>query len=61
MPYSIREVLRRLRNEGWIEMPDKGSHRVFRKGGKENVSVPTSYRELSVGTYKSIAKRAGWE
>jgi predicted RNA binding protein YcfA (HicA-like mRNA interferase family) len=42
-------------------MPDKGSHRVFRKGGKENVSVPTSYRELSVGTYKSIAKRAGWE
>jgi predicted RNA binding protein YcfA (HicA-like mRNA interferase family) len=59
--YAVRDVLKRLRGEGWIESPGKGSHRVFRKDRKENISVPTSYKELPTGTYRSIAKRAGWE
>jgi predicted RNA binding protein YcfA (HicA-like mRNA interferase family) len=33
----------------------------FRKEDKENVSVPTSKKELKPGTYGGIAKKAGWE
>lgn len=58
---EVREVLRRLRREGWAEVSGKGSHRVFRKDGRPNVSVPTSKKELKLGTYRTIARIAGWE
>lgn len=56
---EVREVLRRLRAEGWLEEPGRGSHVVFRLKGRMTV-VPTSKKELSIGTYRSIAKVAGW-
>ena len=57
---EVREVLRRLRSEGWEELSGKGSHVVLRKEGRPTISVPTSVKELKVGTYQSIAKSAGW-
>jgi predicted RNA binding protein YcfA (HicA-like mRNA interferase family) len=59
--HTVKEVVKRLRNEGWSEASGKGSHRVFRKEGKATVSVPMSKKELRAGTYKDIAKKAGWE
>ena len=59
--HTVREVIQRLRSEGWIESAGKGSHRVFRKEGKPNISVPTSKKELRGGTYRNIARIAGWE
>lgn len=56
---EVREVLRRFRKEGWLEDSGKGSHKVFRKGGV-TISVPTSKRELPLGTYRAIARKAGW-
>lgn len=56
---EVREVLWRLRREGWAEFSGKGDHRVFRKDGV-TISVPTSKKELRIGTYRSIAKAAGW-
>ena len=56
---EVREVIKRLKKEGWLEFGGKGSHRVFRKGGM-NISVPTSMKELPLGTYRQIAKKAGW-
>ena len=56
---EVREVLARLRCDGWAERSGKGSHKVFSKGGSM-VTVPTSKRELPLGTYRSIAKAAGW-
>ena len=56
---EVREVVTRLRREGWAERPGKGSHRVFAKNGKM-VTVPTSKKELPLGTYRNIAKAAGW-
>jgi predicted RNA binding protein YcfA (HicA-like mRNA interferase family) len=43
-----------------METSGKGSHRVFRSE-LATVSVPTSKKELREGTYKSIARKAGWE
>ena len=56
---EVREVLRRLRREGWLEDHGKGSHVVFRKGGA-TISVPTGKKELKLGTYRVIARAAGW-
>lgn len=56
---ETRRVIKRLRQEGWIENKGKGSHVVFRKDGVL-VSVPTSKRVLRTGTYLSIAEKAGW-
>lgn len=56
---EVREVTKRLRKEGWEEESGKGSHVVFRKDGRM-VSVPTSKKELRLGTYRNIAKTAGW-
>lgn len=56
---EVRQILKRFRREGWEESSGKGSHVVFRKGGVM-VTVPTSKREVPLGTYRSIAKAAGW-
>ena len=56
---EVREVMKRLRKEEWEEESGKGSHVVFRKDGR-TVSVPTSKKELRMGTYRNIAKMAGW-
>lgn len=57
---EVREILRRFRKEGWDEASGKGSHVVFRKDGM-TVSVPASKHEVPLGTYRSIAKAAGWK
>ena len=41
------------------ERSGKGSHAVFSKDGT-TITVPTSKREVPIGTYRSIAKAAGW-
>lgn len=56
---EVREVLKRLREEGWTERSGKGSHVVFFKNGTA-VTVITSKREVPIGTYRNIAKAAGW-
>lgn len=56
---EVREVVGRLRREGWAEYPGKGSHRVFRKDGT-TISVPTSKKELPTGTNRKVARDAGW-
>lgn len=56
---EVREVVKRLRKEGWQEESGKGSHAVFRKN-EITISVPTSKKELPIGTYRAIAKWAEW-
>lgn len=56
---EVRHVLKRLRKEGWEIESGKGSHVVARKSGRM-VTVPTAKREIPIGTYKNIAKGAGW-
>ena len=56
---EVRQVLKRLRRDGWEIESGKGSHVVARKGGRM-VTVPTAKREIPIGTYRNIAKGAGW-
>ena len=60
---KVREVIRLLENDGWIQVTQKGSHRQFRHSIKQaKVTVPGKMSEdLPIGTFKSILRQAGLE
>ena len=60
---KVREVLRRLKSDGWFPVKAKGGHRQFKHptipgrvtvAGKLGHTVPP-------GTLASIGKQAGWK
>jgi len=60
---KVRDVLLRLRDDGWQLKATKGSHRQFVhpvKPGKVTLPGHPS-DELSPGTWNSIRKQAGWK
>jgi predicted RNA binding protein YcfA (HicA-like mRNA interferase family) len=61
MPIKVRELIRLLEKEGWIQLRVKGSHRQFRHPSKPLViTVPGNEgQELSPGTLNDILKKAG--
>jgi len=60
MPMRVREVVRLLQKEGWIQMRSKGSHRHFRHPTRSSViTVPgNDGKELAPGTLNDILKKA---
>ena len=60
---KVREVIRLLGDDGWVQVSQKGSHRHFShptKPGKVTVPGHTS-DDLPRGTLKSIFRQAGME
>jgi predicted RNA binding protein YcfA (HicA-like mRNA interferase family) len=61
MPPKIRDVLRRLADDGWVLKSQSGSHRQFvhpTKPGKVTVAGHPS-KETPEGSYRSILKQSG--
>lgn len=57
---NSREVIRRLRRDGWFEVNQVGSHMQFKHPTKAGrVTVPHPSRDIPIGTLKSIEKQAG--
>jgi predicted RNA binding protein YcfA (HicA-like mRNA interferase family) len=57
---SSREVIRRLREDGWFEVAQAGSHKQFKHGTKAGrMTVPHPMRDFPIGTLRSIEKQAG--
>jgi predicted RNA binding protein YcfA (HicA-like mRNA interferase family) len=55
-----REVIRRLRADGWYEVNQVGSHKQFKHPTKlSRVTVVHPNRNIPIGTLKSIEKQAG--
>ncbi|MDE0704859.1 MAG: type II toxin-antitoxin system HicA family toxin [Rhodospirillaceae bacterium] len=54
-----RDIVRRLKAEGFELVSVKGSHHKFRKGAIV-VVVPHPKKDLPVGTARSIARQVGW-
>lgn len=55
-----REIIKKLRSDGWFEVAQAGSHKQFKhpvKAGR--VTVPYPRKEVPIGTLKSIEKQAG--
>lgn len=61
MPTKVRDVIRRLEDDGWYLVATKGSHRQFKHMEKKGrVTVPGKLNdELAPGTYNSVLKQAG--
>lgn len=58
---KVRYVLKQLREDGWYQVAQRGSHRQFKhrsKPGKVTVSGKPG-NDMSIGTYKHILKQAG--
>jgi predicted RNA binding protein YcfA (HicA-like mRNA interferase family) len=54
------EVIAHLREDGWFEVAQKGSHIQFRHPSKPGrVTVPHPERDMPIGTLHSIEKQSG--
>ncbi len=59
--YTSREIIRRLRADGWQLVRTRGSHRQYRRPGKPGlVTVPHPKRTIAIGTMRNIFRKAGW-
>jgi predicted RNA binding protein YcfA (HicA-like mRNA interferase family) len=60
---KVRDVIRLLTDDGWVQVSQKGSHRQFRHASKPGkVTVPGKPSEdAPAGTLKSILRQAGLE
>ncbi len=60
---KVREVLRLLADDGWVQATQKGSHLQFRHATKPGkVTVPgTMSDDVPTGTLTSILRQAGLE
>lgn len=60
---TVREVLKRLRADGWVQVKAKGGHRQFKhptKPGRVTVSGKPS-KTPPPKTLASIFRQAGWD
>lgn len=61
MTTSSREIIKRLQQEGWVRVRQKGTHTQWKHPEKSGrVTVPHPKRTLPVKTLKSIYRQAGW-
>ncbi len=60
MPTKVKDIIRRLEDDGWSLVAMKGSHRQFKHGMKAGrVTVPGKLSaDLQPGTLKSILRQA---
>jgi len=60
---KIRDVLKRLKADGWYVIRTKGSHRILKHDQKSGIVVVAGHpsSELAPGTLKSISRQAGVE
>ena len=60
---KVRDVIRLLRDDGWFQVSQKGSHRQFTHPAKPGkVTVPGKMADdLPTGTLKSILRQARLE
>jgi predicted RNA binding protein YcfA (HicA-like mRNA interferase family) len=58
---KVREVIKRIEQDGWIQVRQRGSHRQFHhrtKSGTVTISGNTGM-EMPKGTLNSVLKQAG--
>ncbi|TAG57282.1 MAG: type II toxin-antitoxin system HicA family toxin [Cytophagales bacterium] len=60
---KVKEIIKRLENDGWVLRSQKGSHMVFKKAGVTDLITLPNHgmnAEPSIGVVKSIFKIAKW-
>ncbi|MEK9629658.1 MAG: type II toxin-antitoxin system HicA family toxin [Nitrospinota bacterium] len=58
---NSRDIIKKLKKDGWFEVNRVGSHVQFKHGEQPGrVTVPHPAKDLPTGTARSIYKQAGW-
>ena len=58
---NSREIIKRLKADGWVLVRTKGSHHQFRHPKKTGiVTVPHPKKDFPAATLRAIRKQAGW-
>lgn len=57
---NSRDLIKKLKDDGWYEISQVGSHKQFKHPMKKGrVTVPYPKRDIPIGTLKSVEKQAG--
>ena len=57
-----RDIINRLKNDGWELRNVRGSHHQYvHHGNGGRVTVPHPKKDLPTGTLRSIYRQAGWD
>ncbi|MFP6871121.1 MAG: type II toxin-antitoxin system HicA family toxin [Nitrospinota bacterium] len=57
---NSRDVIRALRDAGWREVAQKGSHVQFKPSERSGrITVPHPRRDIPIGTLRSIERQCG--
>jgi len=57
---NSRDLIKKLKDDGWYEINQVGSHKQFKHATKKGrVTVPYPRRDIPIGTLKSVEKQAG--
>ena len=59
-PPTVREVIRRLEQEGFVLVRVRGDHRRYVKGDRRVTVAGKPSEHLKRRTWKSIQEQAGW-
>jgi predicted RNA binding protein YcfA (HicA-like mRNA interferase family) len=55
-----REIIKKLKKAGWVEVRQSGSHKQFRHPHRKGtVTVPHPDSNMAIGTIKSVEKQSG--
>lgn len=58
--YSSREVIKKLKQDGWYEVGCDGDHHQYKHPTKKGrVTIPHPNKDIPLGTLKSISKQSG--
>jgi predicted RNA binding protein YcfA (HicA-like mRNA interferase family) len=58
---TAQEVIKKLRDDGWYEVKQTGSHRKFKHDEKPGIVTVSMHKgDIPTGTLKSIYRQAGW-
>lgn len=61
---KVKDIIKRLGEEGWVLARQKGSHKQYKHPDKrELITLPdhSSNKEPSIGVLNDIFKKAGWK
>ncbi|WP_338028321.1 type II toxin-antitoxin system HicA family toxin [Acetobacter ascendens] len=60
MRMDSREIIKKIKADGWYLVATKGSHQQFKHPTKPGrVTVPHPKRDLPLGTLRSVEKQSG--
>ena len=59
---NSREIIQKLRDDGWVLHHTKGDHYQFKHPEKTGeVTVPHPKKDIAIGTLRNIFRQAGWD